>query len=227
MKNGRKADNKGFTLVELIIAIAIMAILSSVIALAVIRYIEKARQAKDVYNASLIKDAVNTYPFPSNFQGRVVNYTDPDDGSTESYKRGWIYVDRTEIRCSDQSCALALINSGLVHVSPETERKIAENEESSPRWFPSGPDGDYIRRTSIDEYVFKNDLTVQATRTWNTYQIDVYIDEGGELHLGASASDAQRVGGHAKDAETAKLFASKLGFDHALVTPIGEQYNGN
>lgn len=226
-ENIKKNANKGFTLVELIIIIAIMAILTAAITLSVIRYIETSRQTIDVYNASLIKDALNIYPFPSDFQGRPVTYTDPITHESETYTRGWVYVDRNEIRCSDQSTALAMIKSGLVIVSPETERALELNEESSTKWFPTGPDKDYIRKSDIDEYVFKNQLIVKATRTWNTYQLDVYIDEGGELHLGASASNAIRTNGHAKDTNAAKLFSEKLGFYNAKDTPLGEQYNGN
>ncbi len=224
---GSKHNNKGFSLVELIIVIAIMAILAVSIAMSVIQYLEKSRVAVDVHNAHLIRDALNVYTFPSNFQGRVVDYTDPETGETESYKRGWVYVDTNEIRCSDQSTALAMINAGLVHVSDETAQSIADNEESSVRWFPSGPDGDYIRRSGIDEYVFKNNITVKARSTWNTYQLDVYVDDVGELHLGASASNAIRTNGHAKDTKTAKKFSHKLGLDYSFITPIGEQYNGN
>ena len=227
-ENFRKRNaNKGFTLVELIIIIAIMAVLAATVSLCVIKYIENARQAKDVYHASIIKDALNVYPFPSNFQGRPVTYTDPITHVSETYTRGWVYVDKDEIRCSDQSTALAMIYAGLVNVSPEFEQHLIDNEEESPRWVPDGPDGDYIRYSNIDEYVFKNDLTVHAKRTWNTYQLDVYIDSEGQLHLGASASNAIRTEGHAKDEETAKLFANKLGLYDAKITPLGEQYRGN
>ena len=220
----RNHVNKGFTLVELIITIAIIAVLASVVGLFIIHYLEKSRIAVDVHNAALIRDALNVYPFPSDFQGRVVNYTDPETGDTESYKRGWVYVDKDEIRCSDQSCALALIDAGLVYVSPETAAKIAANEEDPNRWFPSGPDGDYIRRSGIDEYVFRNNLIVKARTTWNTYQLDVYIDNAGEIHLGGSASNAIRTNGHAKDNDAASIFSHKVGFEHAFITPIGEQY---
>ncbi len=50
----RRNHNKGFSLVELIIVIAIMAILAAVIAPAVIRYIDKSRKAVDVATAEVI-----------------------------------------------------------------------------------------------------------------------------------------------------------------------------
>lgn len=52
-------NNKGFSLVELIIVIAIMAILAAVISLAVIRYVDRSRKASDVETAKTIYDAVS------------------------------------------------------------------------------------------------------------------------------------------------------------------------
>ena len=52
--------NKGFSLVELIIVIAIMAILAAAIAPALIRYIDKSRRADDVTAAGTIESAVLT-----------------------------------------------------------------------------------------------------------------------------------------------------------------------
>ncbi len=58
----RKKDNKGFSLVELIIVIAIMAILVGVVGTQVIPYIEKSRKAKDIQVLSgLCTDAMTAY----------------------------------------------------------------------------------------------------------------------------------------------------------------------
>ena len=53
-------NNKGFSLVELIIVIAIMAILVGVMAPQLIKYIEKTNQASDVQLCDSIKTAVTT-----------------------------------------------------------------------------------------------------------------------------------------------------------------------
>ncbi len=56
----KKMNNKGFSLVELIIVIAIMAILAGAIAPALIRYIDKSRKSNDVSACKTIKTAVET-----------------------------------------------------------------------------------------------------------------------------------------------------------------------
>ena len=58
----RKKDNKGFSLVELIIVIAIMAILVGIVGTQVIPYIDKSRHAKDEQVLSgLCTDAMTAY----------------------------------------------------------------------------------------------------------------------------------------------------------------------
>lgn len=57
----KKMNNKGFSLVELIIVIAIMAVLIVVLAPQYLKYVEKSRNSTDVTNATEIVSALQIY----------------------------------------------------------------------------------------------------------------------------------------------------------------------
>lgn len=59
--NNKKKDNKGFSLVELIIVVAIMAILVGLLAPQYVKYIEKSRKSADVSNLDQMVQAVQVY----------------------------------------------------------------------------------------------------------------------------------------------------------------------
>lgn len=56
----KKNNNKGFSLVELIVVIAIMIVLVAVLAPVFTKYVEQSRRATDVQNANSIASAVLT-----------------------------------------------------------------------------------------------------------------------------------------------------------------------
>lgn len=59
--NKKKKDNKGFTLVELVIVIAILAILVGLLAPQYTKYVEKSRKSADVDNMEEMIKAVQVY----------------------------------------------------------------------------------------------------------------------------------------------------------------------
>ncbi|MEG2232178.1 MAG: prepilin-type N-terminal cleavage/methylation domain-containing protein, partial [Lachnospiraceae bacterium] len=61
MNKKKKRNNRGFSLVELIIVIAIMAVLVGVMAPQFFKYIERSRKSTDVQNVASIVTALQVY----------------------------------------------------------------------------------------------------------------------------------------------------------------------
>ena len=55
----RRHDNRGISLIELIIVIAIMGVLVGVISPMFVKYVKKSQKSKDIYTAAQIAEAVN------------------------------------------------------------------------------------------------------------------------------------------------------------------------
>lgn len=98
----KKLNNKGFSLVELIIVIAIMAVLIGVLAPQYLRYVERSRVSTDLDNVDAIVSALQIWG------------ADPDAGTQ--------FVDGDDIQITDTAAAVpatgtaigdALANAGI------------------------------------------------------------------------------------------------------------------
>lgn len=75
LKDRKKKDNKGFTLVELVIVVAILAILVGILAPQYTKYVEKSRKAADASNLENLVTAFKTAASDGNDQIPVGKYT--------------------------------------------------------------------------------------------------------------------------------------------------------
>ncbi len=90
-----RKDNKGYSLLELIVVISIMAVIVSIVAVQFVKYIERSRRAKDITNADRIATVIQTafasdpdaYDAYLNYGNSTVKktFTATVDGVTETY----------------------------------------------------------------------------------------------------------------------------------------------
>lgn len=106
-------NNKGFSLVELIIVIAIMAILIVVLAPQYLKYVERSRNSTDLQNVTELKNAVEIYA------------ADPESPNPVN-AAFTITVTRNNVSCGDAAVWAALTDAGLVSgTSPSTDIKCS------------------------------------------------------------------------------------------------------
>lgn len=101
----KEMNNKGFSLVELIIVIAIMAILVVVLAPQYLKYVERSRNSTDLQNATEMVTAIQTFA------------ADPEAG-TKAFKKSATFTitvkDTTSISdTTEGSVAAALANAAI------------------------------------------------------------------------------------------------------------------
>ena len=99
----KKLNNKGFSLVELIIVIAIMAVLIGVLAPQYLKYVEKSRVSTDKDNIAAMESAIQVYG------------ADTDVAAADALKSGTIKLSRENAPdiTADSNLAKALDNAGI------------------------------------------------------------------------------------------------------------------
>lgn len=100
----RLSGKKGFTLTELIVVIAILAVLSLLIVPQVSNYTETANNKVDEANAKAISNALRYY--------YVLDGHDTLKNNASGFNRGWIFVNQNGVYCSGDSY-LALKQAGI------------------------------------------------------------------------------------------------------------------
>lgn len=86
-----KQKNKGFSLLELIVSIAIMAVLSGMLAPQFFQYIERARETRDVQTLQVVYTAVQAALSDEEAYEDLCESAD-----AETAKEDWIYCDTLE-----------------------------------------------------------------------------------------------------------------------------------
>lgn len=182
-----KNNNKGFSLVELIVVIAIMIVLISLLAPNVIGYIEKANNVADVANA---KEMTNTlmYNLAIDQSIDVSNIWYTKYGNKErDLDHAYVYVDRDEIRVSSMAIAKILEDAGII-----------ENA------------GIYETRSGVEQafkYTKKQTRFVCNSREkWDRYEIHIYR-RNNNLFVDYSASRK----GAQRDVDATNAFANMIG----------------
>jgi len=173
MKKYNNPNRKGFTLVELITVMAIVATLAAIIVPNLLRLIEKANNTRDANEAkalgkmimaeAAIDDDLNLYnPWSTNL----------DADGTSSW--GYIYVGKDDVRTSSNQMMQMLIDNGYVKPNAAIRRRGGDVPGEG------------------EQQVYKKDTTLMchSNHNWVAYEIHFRIMPDGNLDISYCATKA-------------------------------------
>lgn len=139
-KTQKKLGNKGFSLVELIVVIAIMAVLVGVLAPTLIRNVEKSRESTDLQNLDSIRQsvvtAVSTEAVAKELDttnGNVVAYADIKSDATGLAKA--LYDEMSE----DSTLGVTMKSAAASKAANSIQIKITSNGKVSVGVYTTAP----------------------------------------------------------------------------------------
>ena len=154
----RKNRVKGFTLIEMMIVMAIITALLAMIAPFYFDYLERANETADITNMHSMINAVNR-AFLLNEDDHFYDCVwGVSPGHEDNANFGYIYVDNDEVRVSNPAIATLLEKEGFI-VKADTPDRLRVNVEPSY----------YFRQGSR--------LKCMASRRWCRYQISFRKDD--------------------------------------------------
>lgn len=147
-KLGKKQkNNKGFSLVELIVVIAIMAVLVGVLAPQLIKYVEKSREATDIQNADSIASTLKSYYSDKETTDPVtvtLNASGITGSDTSALSDAGISSDNTKLKGKKWTS----IQIKFDPADGKIEYTVANKSDSKPAYYKASNDKSQLIPTS-------------------------------------------------------------------------------